>query len=212
VWLNAVEKETLARLIREGECCHIAAGLDGEIYWASDAFCDWSGYTLFELAKIGWIKLSKDDDNLAADKNAAAEMKIELRSSYQVEKQYITKTGTAHWGLLHVRRVPVTGPFQYAWCHWTPFKNGTATAFSRAMDFQSTLEKRLSEMTAELKNVTSQTDDDKFIIGAVRMIQRHPKLAALMLAIMLSIFGLNNVLELVQRVGIIQAHEVKAEK
>ena len=70
------------------------------------------------------------------------------------------------------------------------------------MEFQSALEKRIAEMTTELRSLTSQTDEDKWVIGTVRMCQRHPKVAAFLLLVILSIFGLNNVIELAQRVGV----------
>lgn len=176
--------------------------MDGEIYWASDAMCEWSGYTLQELTSIGWYRLSVDDENLIADKKAVDEMRLGLRASYQVEKKYRKKNGTEHWGVLHTRRWPSSGEFQYAWCHWTPFVNGTQTAFSKAMEFQSALEKRVAEMVSELRQLTSQTEEDKWVISSIRMTQRHPKVAAFLLLVMLSIFGLNNVIELAQRVGV----------
>jgi PAS domain S-box-containing protein len=213
MWLQSVAKDDLDRLVREGECCQLASGIDGEIYWASDALCEWSGYTLQELMALGWFKLSVDDDNLAADKKAADEMRLGLRATYQVEKKYRKKNGTEHWGLLHAKRVPSSGDFQYAWCHWTPFVNGTQTAFSKVMEFQSALEKKLMEMTTEIKSLTNQTDEDKWVIGTVRMCQRHPRIAAFIVFVVLSIFGLNNVLELAQRVGAIPVPvSVKVEK
>jgi PAS domain S-box-containing protein len=204
MWLRSVEKDDLDRLIREGQCCQISAGLDGEIFWASDAMCEWSGYTLYEIMRLGWIKLSVDDENLAADISAAQEMKSGLRSEYQVEKKYRKKSGAEYWGLLHVKRVPASGEFKYAWCHWTPFHNGTQIAFEKALEFQMNLEKRVAEMTTEIRRLTEQSEDDKWVIASMRMMQRHPKLTMAAMVIMLSIFGANNILELMQRTGVIQ--------
>lgn len=202
MWLQSITKEDLEQLVREGECCQIATGLDGEIYWASDEMCDWTGYTLHEIMKLGWVKLSVDDENLDADMAAANEMKSGERSEYQVEKKYRKKCGTEQWGLLHVKRHPRNGDFRFAWCHWTPFHNGTQIAFQTAMDFQSQLEKRFAEMTAEVRKLSSQSEDDAWVVASVRMARRHPKVSMMLFIMVLSIFGANNVLELLQRVGL----------
>jgi len=211
MWLKSVEKDELDRLVREGECCQLATGLDGEVYWASDAMCEWSGYLLSELKAIGWIKLSIDDENLVADKLAAEEMRRDQRSSYRVEKKYRKKNGTEHWGLLHVQRVPSHGEFKYAWCHWTPFHNGSQLAFARAMQYQESLDKRFIDMTAELKALTTQTDEDRWVISTMKMCQAHPKVAAFIFAVMLAVFGANNVLELFQKKDV-SLHALRSDR
>jgi hypothetical protein len=80
-----------------------------------------------------------------------------------------------------------------------------------AMEHTQKLDARIEAMTVELKAITTQTDEDKFVLGAIRMVQRHPKIAAGFMIMALSIFGLNNVVELLQRTGLIQL-PVKIEK
>lgn len=60
-------------------------------------------------------------------------------------------------------------------------------------------------MTAEIKTVTTQTDEDRFVLGSIRMMQRHPKLMIAIFTLAPSIFGLNNIVELLQRTGLVQA-------
>jgi hypothetical protein len=66
-------------------------------------------------------------------------------------------------------------------------------------------------MTAEIKVMTGRSDEENFILSGIRMVQRHPKVAAACLAFALSIFGLNNIVELLQRTGLIQI-PIKVEK
>jgi len=79
------------------------------------------------------------------------------------------------------------------------------------MEQYTEITKRLEAMTAEIKTVTTQTDEDRFVLGTIRMVQRHPKVAAGFIVMALSIFGLNNIVELLQRTGLIQL-PIKIEK
>jgi hypothetical protein len=72
-----------------------------------------------------------------------------------------------------------------------------------AMEHTQRLDARIEAMTMELRAVTTQTDEDKFVLGAIRMVQRYPKMTAACVAFALSIFGLNNVVELLQRTGVV---------
>jgi hypothetical protein len=80
-----------------------------------------------------------------------------------------------------------------------------------AMEHTQKLDARIEAMTAELKVMTGRSDEENFILSGIRMVQRHPKVAAGFLVVALSIFGLNNIVELLQRTGLIQL-PVKIEK
>ena len=181
---------------------HLAADLDGGIMWASEAFCEWSGWTLNELQNLGWVKISVDDENLAADRQACEEMKAGSRTTYQIEKQYYKKDGTRNWGLLHVRAVSKSdGRFDFAWCSWTPLKNGNATAFAKAMDNSRALEKRLEEMIAEVRSVTQRSDEENWALSTIRMAMRHPRWAIAVLVVLASLLGLDSVLSILRGIG-----------
>lgn len=188
----------------------LVSTLDGQILWANSAFCDWSQYTLTELRKMTWMAISVPDKNLESDIDESRNLDA-YNPTYQVKKQYIPKGSKPEWGQLTVMRYPLSGEIECCLCTWEPLKNGTATAFAMAMEHTVKLDARIEAMTAELRAVTTQSDEDKFILGAIRMVQRHPKIAASFLFIALSIFGLNNVVELLQRTGLIQL-PVKIER
>jgi hypothetical protein len=188
----------------------LVSTLDGQILWANAAFCDWSQYTLTELRRLTWMSISVPDKSLEADVDEARNLDA-YNPTYQVKKQYIPKGAKPEWGQLTVMRYPLNGEIECCLCTWEPLKNGTATAFAMAMEHTQKLDARIEAMTMELRAVTTQTDEDKFVLGAIRMVQRHPKIAASFLFIALSIFGLNNVVELLQRTGLIQL-PVKVER
>ncbi len=211
MWIDSVASEDHLRTwVKHCPAMKLVSTLDGQILWANAAFCEWSQYTLNELRKLTWMQISVPDKNLEADVDEVKTLDA-YNPVYTVKKQYVPKGSKPEWGNLTVMRYPLTGPIECCLCTWEPLKNGTAAAFAQAMEQYEEIGKRLEAMAAEIKTVTSQTDEDKFVLGTIRMIQRHPKLAASFLVIALSIFGLNNIVELLQRTGLIQI-PVKVER
>jgi len=211
MWIDDIASETHLRTwIKHCPAMKLVSTLDGQILWANAAFCDWSQYTLTELRKLTWMSISVPDKNLESDIDEAKNLDA-YNPTYQIKKQYIPKGSKPEWGQLTVMRYPLSGEIECCLCTWEPLKNGTATAFAMAMEHTQRLDARIEAMTAELKVITTQTDEDKFILGTIRMIQRHPKIAASFLFVALSIFGLNNIVELLQRTGLIQL-PVKVER
>ena len=156
---------------------------------------------------MSWLQLSVPDASLEAD---LAEMrKLDGYSpTYVVTKQYIPKNEKPQWGQLTVIRYPLIGEIECCFCTWEPLKNGTATAFSAAMEQAMKVEQRLIEMTTELKRVTEQSDEDKFVLTGMRMVQKHPRVIMVALIMLLSVFGVNNIVELLQRVGLVEVPTV----
>lgn len=180
----------------------LVSTVDGQILWANAAFLEWSQYTLAELRKMTWMQISVPDKNLEADIEEAKRLDA-YNPAYTVKKQYIAKGSAPEWGQLTVMRYPLTGEMQCCLCTWEPLKNGTAKAFAMAMDHCGIIDGKLTAMTAEIQKLTTQTDEDKFVLGTIRLVQRHPKLALAFLVIAASVFGLNNIVELLQRTGLI---------
>ena len=211
MWIDDIANEHHLRTwVKHCPAMKLVSTLDGQILWANAAFCDWSQYMLTELRKLTWMAISVPDKNLESDIDEAKNLDA-YNPTYQIKKQYIPKGAKPEWGQLTVMRYPLSGEIECCLCTWEPLKNGTATAFALAMEHTQQLDARIEAMTAELKAITTQTDEDKFVLGAIRMIQRHPKIAASFLIVALSIFGLNNIVELLQRTGLIQL-PVKIER
>lgn len=203
MWIDNAEDVVLRTWVKNCPAMKLVSTLDGEILWANAAFCEWSLYTLNELRKLTWMQISVPDKNLEADIDETKNLDA-YNPSYSVRKQYIPKGSKPEWGQLTVMRYPLTGPIECCLCTWEPLKNGTATAFTLAMEHYTTITQKLEAMTTEIKAVTGRTDEEELVISGLRMIQRNPRKALAFVAIALSIFGLNNVVELLQRTGLVQ--------
>lgn len=202
-WIDECECDVLKAFARHTAVCVLISKVDGTIVWANTAFCEWSRYTLSELQTIGWKKLSADDESLQADIEAAKSLDVYCLS-YTVEKQYIPKNDKPQWGILNVLRYPATGEMKYCCCTWEPLKNGTATAFAYAMEHSKSTINELEKLSLEVSKLTSQTDEVKWVMSTVSLAKTYPKLFATVIVITFSIFGMNNVVELLGRFGIIE--------
>jgi hypothetical protein len=213
MWIDDIDDEALRTWIRHSPNMQLVSSINGEIVWANEAFCEWSQYTLNELKRLTWMQISVQDKDLEADIEAAKSL-TPYNPIYTIKKQYVPKGSKPEWGHLTVMRYPLQGEIQFCLCAWEPLKNGTAIAFSMAMEKFIEVDKRLKEMSTEISSLTSQTDEDKFVLGGIRMIKRYPKVAAGLLVVMLSLFGLNNILEILQRTGFVQlpTSSVKMDK
>lgn len=202
MWIDDIATDAHLRAwIKHCPAMKLVTSMDGKILWANSAFCEWSHYTLNELRRLTWREISVPDKNLEGDDEAKT--LDSYNPSYTVLKQYQPKQSQPEWGHLSVMRYPLTGEIECCLCTWDPLKNGTATAFSMAMEHTQKLDARLEAMTAEISVLTAQTDEEKFGLSAFRMIKRHPKVAATILFVGLSVFGLNNLLSLLQKTGVV---------
>lgn len=200
--------EVLAEILQEMPSCYLISGLAGEIYWANAAFLQWSGYaSIAELRSVGWKKISVDGPDLQADLDAASEMRLGYTREYVVNKQYIPKGGKPEWGQLFVQRKPPIGEFKFALCQWVPLKNGTATAFNLAMERCEKIQGQLAEMNNHISTLTTRTEEENWVNSSIRMCMKHPRIAVAILTMMLSVFGLNNILDLFQKFGLVHPRE-----
>jgi hypothetical protein len=212
MWIDEIATDSHLRAwLKHTPAMKLVSTLDGKILWANSAFCDWSQYTLGELRKLTWMQISVPDESLRSDIDESARLDA-YNPMYQVKKQYIPKGMKPEWGQLTVMRYPLTGEIECCFCTWEPLKNGTATAFAMAIENYKTIEKRIEEMTKEMRLITHQSEEDKFILGGFRMIKRNPRLSLGFLVIALSVFGLNNVVELLQRTGLVTGVPVVVEE
>jgi len=203
MWISEVDDKILRTWVKHCPALKLVSTDDFRILYANDSFCEWIGYTLKELQSIGWKRISVDDDSLQADIQAVANLSDGYQTTYTVQKQYIPKNGKPEWGSLSVMRYPATGDLVCFLCTFEPLKNGTQTAFTMAMDRIGDMTTQIGGLRQEVGKLTSQDEETTWINATVRMCRKHPRIAASMLVMMLSIFGANNILELAQRLGIV---------
>lgn len=203
MWISDADQQILATWVEHCPALKLVSGPSGEIFWANRAFREFSEYTLKELQGLGWKRLSVDSESLDADLQALQEMQSGYIQDYTVNKQYRTKSGSAKWGILTVLRYPAAGPIQCFLCTFEPLKNGTATAFDLAMEKIGEMTTAINGVKAEVKTLTTMDEDATWVTATIKGIKRHPKIAGGLLVMMLSIGGTNQVVELLQRVGLV---------
>jgi PAS domain S-box-containing protein len=203
MWISEVDDKILRTWVKHCPALKLVSTADFRILYANDSFCEWIGYTLKELQSIGWKRISVDDESLQADIKAVNDIVDGYQSTYRVQKQYIPKNGKPEWGLLSVMRYPATGDLVCFLCTFEPLKNGTQTAFNMAMERIGDMTTQIGGLRNEVGKLTSQDEETTWINATVRMCRKHPRVAASLLAMALGIFGANNILELSQRLGIV---------
>lgn len=196
--------ELLQTWLRHSPDMLLASSVDGKIYWANPAFVEWSKWTLSQLRAMTWMDLSEPGPELAADIDALKTLN-EYHTRYKVVKRYKVNGEKSQWGELTVMRYPATGDIKICLCRWLPAVNGSAIALATAMETTGRLEQRVLEMTTELKAMTSQTDGRKLLNTAYTICEKHPKAFVKVLvwgiALAASLAGINNAVELMQRIG-----------
>lgn len=203
-FIRTLPAEVVSTILRSSGIMWLISKPTGEILDASPEFMRWIGYTHEEITRLTWMQISVQDDSLNADMHSVANL-TPYDPFYIVRKQYVPKNDKPAWGELIVTRHPMVGDkVEYCFCTWHPLKNGTAEAFAKAIENGLLVEKRIDEMTTVLKQLTSQSEEDRYVLSTISMVKKHPRIAAAFVVIALGMFGLNNVLEILQRTGIIE--------
>ena len=183
----------------------LATAIDGRILFANQSFLEWSQYRLSEITRL-------TIDELNGVGGAANDLGDLETQSAVVQRMQLRPNGeAAQWGHLTRMRYPLQGNMECFLCTWEPIKPATAEAFSLALEHSVRVDAKLTEMTTEIKKLTYQTDEENWVLSSFRIIQRHPKVAMTFLVIALSVAGLNNVVGLLQRIGVVSL-PVKVEK
>lgn len=203
-FISTLPAEVVSTILRSSGIMWLISKPTGEILDASPEFMRWIGYTHEEITRLTWMQISVQDDSLNADMHSVANL-TPYDPFYIVRKQYVPKNDKPAWGELIVTRHPMVGDkIEYCFCTWLPLKNGTAEAFAKALENGLLVEKRINEMTTVLKQFTSQSEEDRYVLSTINMVKKHPRIAAAFVVIALGMFGLNNVLEILQRTGLIE--------
>lgn len=204
MWISEADDQILRTWIKYCPVCKMVSTADEKILYANNAFLEWIGYTLAELQSIGWRKISVDDESLDADLKALREMNDGYNEVYRVQKQYLPKNGKPEWGVLTVMRYPAVGEIKCYLCTWEPLRNGTQAAFTLAMEKLGIMTTAIEGIKNEVKTLTTMDEDATLVNSAIRFVKRHPKVAGVLVALAVSVFGLNNIVELGQRIGLLE--------
>lgn len=205
-WIDKTASDDLLRTwVRQCPALKLATSIDGRVLWANLSFLEWSQYRLSEIVRLTIDELNGvggvSDDLGELETQSAVVQRIQLRPNGEA----------AQWGHLTRMRYPLSGNMECFLCTWEPIKPSTAEAFSLALEHSVRVDAKLGEMTTELKKLTHQTDEENWVLSSFRIMQSHPKMAMVFLIVALSVMGLNNVVGLLQRMGVVSL-PVKIEK
>ena len=208
-WIDSATDEQLKTWIRQCPAMKLVTAPDGRILWANQSFLEWSRYRLSELTRLTLSEMNGGGD-AAADAEEVSSLHGTTQATVQ-RKQLRPNSEAAQWGHLTRMRYPLTGDIECCLCTWETIKPATSEAFQLAMEHTQRVDARMTEMIAEIRKVTSHTDEENWVLSSFRIVQRHPRIAMMFVVVALSVMGLNNVVGLLQRIGVVEL-PVKIEK
>lgn len=187
-WIKNHDLELFITFITHTKVPMLISGANGEIYWANKAFELFSGYSNWEIEnKLKWENLSINDENIEADRHMIHQCILGTATNYSIKKQIIPKNERPAWTDVHVSRFPMTGDFKFFLITIQPLQNGTAPAFSLAIDTIN----QFSQQTKTLQETLSSMEDrivdrvgdiakpvnevEQIAMGFGRLAYRYPK-------------------------------------
>ncbi len=208
IWLEQLDCKALKLMAQHSSSMYIASKPDGTILWANRSFLDWSKYTSYEIVSKNWKDISVKDNSLEADIKELESLN-DYTMSYAVQKSYVPKNSAPQVGMLHVTRYPATGPIEFCWCRWEPFYNGTAKAFEASLKAQAEFTEAFNNLATQVKRMTDKTIEEHALTSIIGLAHKYPKMAWLILGLVLTTFVGNNATSLFQRLGLFGPEVVK---
>jgi hypothetical protein len=211
MWLNDVSVDDIKSFIQHTSTMIIVSKVDGTILWANESFCTWIKYTNYELLRTNWITISSQDSDLEADRQELSSL-TPSNNQYSVQKRYIPKNSKPELGTLTVVAFFKDKQIDYCINVWEPFKNGTAAAFDLSITTTNNMSKAINELTNSVSTLTVQKEEEKFLLSIFKMVQKYPKISATVFFILVGLAGFDNILNTLQRLGILPSPSVHIEQ
>lgn len=203
MWIeNVASVQHLQTWVKHCPAMKLVTTLEGKILWANAAFCDWSNYSIYEVQRLTLNQISVLDENEQIDLAGLSKLDS-YNPAYTIQRRLTPRGGRPEWGSFNALRYPLTGTVECCLCTWAPLMSGTAPAFTLAMEHAAEVKAKLVEVVNELKTLTSQTEEDRFTLSAIRLTQKHPKAIATFVFIAATVLGLNNIVELLRTAGLV---------
>jgi PAS domain S-box-containing protein len=216
--MDSVKCEELTEAFRHG-IPFIKSGPDGQIYACNQAFEDLLGYSSYELKRKGWIEISVKSMDLEADKAVTAELVMGQRQTMTVVKSYVSKLGVPIPGQLTAVRYPQgVAPLECVLCFFQPLANGSKAAVTMVIDYIQThtnaskeIAEKIATMAADIQINKRRTTGEKLWDTAGEWALENPKLAVVLLLILLSLNPLPIITTWLTRMGWLPAQPVQLE-
>lgn len=207
-WLSSQPIDFFVNSFTYSEVPLVVCRDSGKIVWTNKAFEEFIGYNNWELTTgpngngLDLSRLSLNDENQEADKAMLKECIAGNIKSYSVKKQYIPKNDKAVWADLHVIRYPLEGDLKYFVTTVIPLKNGTAAAFSLAMNTIKELTDKMNTYSSQVngmeqniiagveQKIQSKTEIQNIFLNIAKLVEKHPKVSiAIVMTLLTMILG-----------------------
>ena len=200
-WIDEADKEILIAMIEHSPVAQLVSFENGEIFYANAQFREWSRYSMNELRRLGWMRMSVDSESLEADLASLKQIKDGYIQTYSVQKKLQPNNSRPELGTMSVMRYPASGEIKLFLCTWIPVTDNSAAALEHAMSRMTEMQVTMQSLKSEIEKLTSQTPNERVIMGVIKLAFEYPKTAVAILTILATTFGLNNIVELLQRTG-----------
>ena len=200
-FINTLSEETLSTLIKASGTLWFVSKPDGVFLDASPEFCRWSGFTHEQLLRRNSNDLTNNRSTLDEDLKASEALN-QYSPYYVIRKQLIPNHDRPQWGELYVTRHPASGDdIEFFWSWWVPAKGDAELALDMVIKDADKRLQIIDKLRVQVENMAAINEEEKLLLSGMRMVKKHPKVAAAFLAVALSIAGLNQVLDVLQKFG-----------
>ena len=202
-WLDELQGcDSLKAFLQHTTVPLLVSRPEGAILWANAAFLNWSGFSGAELQKYGWKQITVPGDELDAD-TKKAESWDDFAPVYSQLKQYYRKNQSPAWGVVSPMRFPPYGPIEFCITTWLPCEGTSDKSLELAVTYIQASEKEIKALKDTVSAYSIITEEQRFIMNAVVVAQKHPRITWGVLAVGLGLLGLNNALEILKTINIV---------
>jgi hypothetical protein len=202
-WLQELEGcSELKAFLQHTTVCVIVSKPGGNILWVNSAFEEWSGYSTDEFKKNGWSLVAVPGAEFEHAPEAAKNWETYF-PIYHIRTQYSRKNQAPSWGTLTAMRFPPVGAIEFCVSTWTPHAESTNVALDTAMEAIRKSEKTLKDLGDSFTNYSQISTEQKFIMTAVQLAQKYPKIAWAIVVFGFALFGVNNALEILKTIHLV---------
>lgn len=202
-FIDTLSAETISTLMKSGGMMWIVFKPAGDILDASTEFCKWIGYQHSQLIGMTIANIARGE-NTVSQAMAKQEYFSPFSPWYSIRKQFVPNNERPQWGELCTTRHPASGDeIEFCWGWWTPAKSDAETALDMAKKDADMRFLIINKMSENVEKLVSVSDEEKFLLSGIHIIQKHPKASIILTTIVLTLFGVNNVMEVLQRFGLV---------
>jgi len=192
----------------ESPACLLICGGNGEIHAANQAFERWSGYTAYELQRLGWSRLSARDDDFIAGEEVAKDCQLGKRVSFSVRTKLVPKGGRPRTGELSAVRYPLSGEMKWFCFNWNPISGDNTAALDVALKhineataMLDTHRQAIQELDKRLAARDKISDAERLWLLSGKQIIKHPRTAWAIVIAVASLIVSANALSILKNIA-----------